>query len=231
MPSISDDEFGEIIVRRSAQARSVRLKVLPGGGLVASLPKFAPLFLVKSMLKSSREEIRKLLSQYALSSQYHPDMLIGKSHRIQLLPAATTHTTVTYKKPFIELQLAADESYQLPAVQNQLRTAVATALRIEAKAYLPRRLEHLATQTGLGYSKIRFAHASSRWGSCSSSGTISLNIALMKLPFELIDYVLLHELCHTAHMNHSLQFWGLLERYDPGYKVHKKALKSFQPHI
>ena len=104
-------------------------------------------------------------------------------------------------------------------------------LRERAKRYLPKRLFVLAKEFGFSYDRVRLSHASTRWGSCSSSGTISLNIGLMKLPEVLIDYVLIHELAHTREMNHSVKFWEIVEGCDRDYKRHRKALKMFNPSV
>ena len=73
----------------------------------------------------------------------------------------------------------------------------------KAKEYLPYRLEYFAKLYGYSYNKCRLSHANTRWGSCSSNKTISLNIGLMKLPVNLRDYVILHELAHLNHMDNS----------------------------
>ena len=75
------------------------------------------------------------------------------------------------------------------------------------------------------------SHANTRWGSRSSSGTISLNIGLMNLPQELSDYVILHELAHINHMDHSEKFWAEVAEHDPKYKQHRKALKEYSPGV
>lgn len=100
-----------------------------------------------------------------------------------------------------------------------------------AREYLPARLEELAEGHGFKYRKIRLSKATSRWASCSDSGTISLNAHLMRLPKDLIDYVLIHELCHTKQMNHSRDFWKLVENSMPGYEDRRKQLKNFKPFI
>ena len=101
----------------------------------------------------------------------------------------------------------------------------------KARDYLPYRLEYWAKLYGYSYSKCRLSHANTRWGSCSSNKTISLNIGLMKLPEALRDYVILHELAHLNHMDHSKAFWAEVGKHDKNYKNHEKKLKMFNPGV
>lgn len=99
----------------------------------------------------------------------------------------------------------------------------------KAREYLPYRLEYYAKLYGYSYNKCRLSHANTRWGSCSSNRTISLNIGLMKVPEPLRDYVILHELAHLNHMDHSKAFWAEVGSHDKNYKSHEKKLKMFSP--
>lgn len=99
----------------------------------------------------------------------------------------------------------------------------------KAKEYLPYRLEYYAKLYGYKYDKCRLSHANTRWGSCSSNKTISLNIGLMKVPVPLRDYVILHELAHLHHIDHSSAFWAEVGSHDKNYKTHERKLKQFNP--
>lgn len=101
----------------------------------------------------------------------------------------------------------------------------------KARDYLPYRLEYYAKLYGYKYEKCRLSHANTRWGSCSSNKTISLNIGLMKLPEPLRDYVILHELAHLNHMDHSKAFWAEVALHDKNYKAHDKKIKLFSPGV
>lgn len=229
MPVIKDSEFGDITVRRSAKASQVRIRVAPDGSLRASMPLYAPIFLLKRLVKSSREELRQMIKQSQPITTYKDGQQIGKSHT--LIVRSAQKFKIQKSKQQIVVYLPENKSLSNPEVVRSIRDASISALRLEAKSYLPKRLSYLASKHGLDYERVRFSHASSRWGSCSSTGTISLNIALMKLPFNLIDYVLIHELSHTVHMNHSQDFWELVSSADPKFKVHRSALKKETPSI
>ena len=101
-------------------------------------------------------------------------------------------------------------------------------LRAEAKAYLPARRKELAELNGFRYNQVRIKHNVSNWGSCSVKGNINLNLNLMRLPEELRDYVMLHELCHLKHMNHGPQFHALLESVCPDHLALRKRLREYK---
>ncbi|MEP6710203.1 MAG: YgjP-like metallopeptidase domain-containing protein, partial [Candidatus Saccharibacteria bacterium] len=189
MPIINDEEFGEITLRRSTKASSVRIRLAPNGQLRVSSPVYAPIFLVKRFINSSRPKLRELLNEHHQSSmQLANGMQIGKSHTL-VIRESSVKTSASRHGQQIIVQLNENDSLSDNHVVVAVRKAIIDALRIEAKSYLPKRLSFLAQKEDFTYQKVRFSHASGRWGSCSTNGTISLNIALMKLPFELIDYV------------------------------------------
>ena len=95
-----------------------------------------------------------------------------------------------------------------------------------AKSYLTQKAEFFAHMMGLSYNELRFRKMKSRWGSCSSQKKITLNTALMKIDKELIDYVVVHELAHLVHMNHSKDFHALVAKYLPNSKIKRAALRA-----
>lgn len=231
MPNIIDEEFGSVTIRRSHKASHIRIRVAPDGKLRASMPLYAPLFLVKRLIKNSRGQLRELLHEHHGDTIYTNGMSIGKSHTLIIRIKPDNNPSAKRHEQQIIATIPSRESLSNPTIVRLIRDAVIEALRIEAKSHLPKRLAYLAKQYGFLYHKVRFSHAGSRWGSCSSNGTISLNIALMKLPFELIDYVLIHELSHTTEMNHSKEFWNLVASADPHYKLHRRQLRLENPSI
>lgn len=96
----------------------------------------------------------------------------------------------------------------------------------KALQYIPKRVSYYAKQIGVTYGKITIRNQKTRWGSCSSKGNLNFNCLLMLTPSEVINYVVVHELCHRKEMNHSVAFWAEVEKVLPDYKEQVKWLKE-----
>ena len=111
---------------------------------------------------------------------------------------------------------------QLPVLSGEQLRELANS----AAAALPERVRRYAGQMGVTYGRITIRSQHTRWGSCSAKGNLNFNCLLMLCPEEVRDYVVIHELCHRKHLNHSADFWAEVERYCPDYRTHKKWLKD-----
>lgn len=94
----------------------------------------------------------------------------------------------------------------------------------QARQVIPERVAYFARQMGVTYGRITIRNQKTRWGSCSSKGNLNFNCRLMKAPPAVLDYVVVHELCHRLEMNHSPRFWAKVEQVMPEYREHRKWL-------
>lgn len=97
-----------------------------------------------------------------------------------------------------------------------------------ALKYIPGRVAFFAEKVGVSYGRITIRNQKTRWGSCSSKGNLNFNCLLMLAPPEVLDYVVVHELCHRKEMNHSKAFWAEVEKVLPDYRTHVKWLKNIE---
>lgn len=95
-----------------------------------------------------------------------------------------------------------------------------------AREVFVRKVEHFAPLVGVDWNKVTIRKQKTRWGSCSDKGNLSFNVALMRAPIEVLDYVVVHELCHRIELNHSKKFWSEVERVFPDYRECEKWLKK-----
>jgi hypothetical protein len=157
---------------------------------------------------------------------------IGKLHYLrfeQVLSnqSATSRVTATE----IVVRMHAHESSSDPGVQKRANTAAIRALKREAERLLPPRLAGLAAKHGRNYKGVGVKQLKRRWGSCDNHQAITLNLFLMELPWEFIDYVLLHELAHTVEMNHGPAFWRVLVSMEHRARDLSHQLRKHQPAI
>lgn len=171
--------------------------------------------------------------------------LLGYQLRLQIKFSVSKtkqkSTKIVFNKDFknqlliCEVIAASDESTTLSSnyfskIENQKKFFVDLQrfYLVNAKNYLHLRLDELSKLTQLPFLNLSIRNQRSRWGSCSSRKTISLNYKMIALSPSLIDYILIHELCHTLHMNHSNSFWNLVESFFPTYLEAEKLLKEQQ---
>lgn len=128
---------------------------------------------------------------------------------------------VERKQGWIEAHLAALPPRAAPFTSQQLAD-----LRRRAAEVIPERAAFFASKMGVAHGRITIRSQRSRWGSCSSKGNLNFNCLLMLTPPEVIDYVVVHELCHRIEMNHSPRFWAQVERILPDYRTQKEWLKQ-----
>ena len=125
------------------------------------------------------------------------------------------------KSLWIESRLARPAATQPTLTEEEKATLMAAA-----REDIPRRVAQFAPQVGVGVGRITIRCQKTRWGSCSAQGNLNFNCLLMLTPQEIQDYVVIHELCHRKHLNHSPDFWAEVERHCPHYRESKKWLKE-----
>lgn len=223
-------DIGDVVFMKRKNSRSIRIKVSFDGIINVSLPIWAPYKEAIYFVKSKNEWI---LSQLKDNFHYQikADERIGKAHRVRIVYESRDNivSRVTNSEIIIKLPLLKSESSE--SVQQELRKAAIRALKKEAKVLLPQRLDELAKKYKFKYRSVSIKNLKSRWGSCSSQKDIALNCFLMQLPWDLIDYVLLHELLHTRIMAHGNAFWSELNNFVPNLQAKRNSIKSHHPKL
>ena len=172
------------------------------------------------------------------------DIIIKRSNRktlaIQITPDAQVIVRAPYRMPdsvireFIRekeewIQNHLEKIFQIKETRDQLpRLSYEEIQKLadQALQIIPQRVSHYAPLVGVTYGRITIRNQKTRWGSCSAKGNLNFNCLLMLTPPEVMDYVVVHELCHRKEMNHSTRFWAEVERILPDYKVRRKWLKD-----
>lgn len=202
-------------LRLSNKAKYLRLQINDSNELEVILPKRYGQKKVEDFILQKKKWILKHLKQ----KQYDRFFFLGKEIKVLI------HYDLFVKKPQINYsnkKLAASIPSGYSFTQDEIYNLW---LRHKAKIYIPKRVKELSKQLGFNYRKTTIRSQKARWGSCSASGRLSFNYRLIKFRHEVVDYVIIHELCHLKELNHTKKFWKLVERFCPDYKNLKRELK------
>jgi predicted metal-dependent hydrolase len=234
--TIKINSLDKIIIRKSNRAKHLSINIKPYKGVTVVIPGNVSFAEGERFARSKEEWILKHLTkikQIENSQTVFDEKTNFKTanHKLIIKRGASTNVHVSINKTEVIIQYPAKYDVYEKFIQEAVKAGIIETLRIEAKIFLPERVNLLAEKFGFRYNRLFLKNIKTRWGSCSSQNNINLNIHLMRLPNELIDYVILHELTHTIHKNHGKQFWNALKEVLPESNQLNKKLKKYSPLI
>jgi len=214
---INDVEYKYV---KNKNSKSVKISVSDPFKVVISIPYSCTYKAAEEIANKNKgwiiEHLDKMKTRIQNSSC--PDNLI--------IEKGIFTTTIKKRGENIIFTYPIDKDFYSKEIQEEYKKALKRALYIKAKEYLPKRLDELAQGFGFKYNKLALKVHKTRWGSCSYYNNINLNINLITLDKKMIDYVLIHELCHTIEKNHGRGFWELVQKCMPDALAVRKELKK-----
>ena len=213
-------------VRESGRAKRLSIKVFPRGHVEVVVPRRTRPGEVEAFVSENQEWIERARESFAAD---HPPETFELPDQIHL-PAIDTVTRVRYVRRANANSVRYSYSRGVLTLTGQTGNddrcvdAIRRWLSATAKREFEPRLRSLSALTETPYTKMHVRAQRSCWGSRSSSGTVSLNLCLLFLAPELLRYLLVHELCHGRHMNHSKRFWKRVRKFEPEYRRLDRAL-------
>jgi predicted metal-dependent hydrolase len=215
----SDREVGTAWnVRISRRARRLTLRVYPGGRVEVVVPPGVGIPAIEHFVARHRDwaerRSRELLRLEPKAMERRPETvqlsLLGRAWAVEYVPGRR-----------VRAEEVADDRLRVHApdvTDRNASHALVPWLSSLASRTFAQQLDALAGGLGIDYARLSVRRQRTRWGSCSNKGTISLNVCLMFQRPDVVRYLMIHELCHRQHMNHSRRFWGLVASYEPNWK-------------
>jgi predicted metal-dependent hydrolase len=200
-----------------SKRRTVSLMVNREGQVVVRAPKHAPLRFIENLIEQRRNWIQKALEH---QSKNKPKQFVEGELFLYLGKEYPLHVVDGYRS-----RVVFEDAFYISQVKlPQAKKLFQDWYKQQAKEILLERVKYYSDLLDVQFKKITIRDTSSRWGSCSSSGSINFSYRLVMAPLEILDYVVIHELAHTKHHNHSKEFWGMVGEYCPDYYQKRKWL-------
>jgi len=229
-------DIGDIQLIKSDKAKNVSITIEPLEGVIVKLPRRCSYAAAEEVVFEKITWIRRNKKHVEIIEEQHTifdDETIFKTreHELEIIRGFSQTIRSRLSAGKIKVYIPLAKNIKDKDAQEAIREGIEKAMRKEAKEYLPQRISLLAYENGFYMNRVFIKNTKTMWGSCSYENNINLSMQLMRLPDELIDYVMLHELAHTVEKNHSKKFWELLERILPGAKRLDKELKNYRTQI
>lgn len=220
--------IGDVSFYKRRGTTSVRLSINERGKIKVVMPIFMPYKLAEQFVRKHAEWLdqERISRAVELTDGLH----IGRVHILRFIPDASVSKPVA-RVSATQIVVRHNGPTGDPLAQDAAMSGAIRSLRREAQHFLPKRLSDIAAAEGYNYTDVSIKQLRGRWGSCDHQKNITLNLFLMQLPLECIDYVIYHELAHTRKLHHGPDFWQELEEHLPNAKAMKKLMKQYQPTV
>jgi predicted metal-dependent hydrolase len=218
----------------SQRARSVRLQISREKGLIITVPTGFNQRLLPGIIQSKSDWIQKTFEHVSKLPLGKPQTLPEK---LELLAIGETWLVVYRTEPGNEVHVKEQQKGKVLIITGKIssRLAVKRAIKLwvreRATRLLPDWIERISRKYVLPYRNLTIRDQKTRWGSCYVLKNINLNQKLIFLPPHLVDYVIIHELCHTQVLSHSTSFWKLVSTFFPNYKEARKQIRALAHEI
>ncbi len=216
-------------VRISRKARRLSMRVSPGGRVEVVVPPGTGIPAVERFVATHRDWAERRLRELAVDAPRAVDRCPADVE-LELLAKRWTVQYVRSSRLSVTDSGGGVLRVRTPhGTDAQVGRALLRWLAREAESHLRERLDAVSAETGLDYGRMILRRQRTRWGSCSSAGTVSLNVCLAFQRPEVVRYLMVHELCHRRHMNHSAAFWKLVGSFEPHWRpLDKELLKGWK---
>jgi predicted metal-dependent hydrolase len=226
-------DVGSIQLHKSRRAKHISITIKSFKEVRVSVPmriSFAEAeYVVKNKINWIKKHQQRIKGVEEKSTIFDEDTnFLTKKHKLVIRKTIGKKTNASIEDGEIKIFYPEHLEVKDNSVQIFIRNAVEEALRIEAKHYIPARVNHLAEKYNFNYNNVFIKNIRSRWGSCSKKRNVNFSLHLMLLPEELIDYVILHELAHTEEHNHSKKFWAVLDKIYGDSKTIDRKLRDYR---
>jgi len=223
-------DIGKVTIYKKRSNKSLKISLGQDNTIKISLPVWTPYAVGLNFAKSNKEWINKNLTFN--DQTIYDGQQIGKTYCLKVVQSdIDTQIRSRIKDQILFIYLPNDQALNSELNQIKINGFIKRVLRKESMSVIKQRLDFIASQSDLKYKSLVIKELKRRWGSCDTNGKITINLFLVQLPWDLIDYVLLHELVHTKVMSHSVKFWELMELLNPKTKEYRKQIKNYKPII
>ncbi|MBN2166639.1 MAG: M48 family metallopeptidase [Marinilabiliaceae bacterium] len=226
--------IGPVILSTSNKWSRLTIRVRPFKGIEVCIPHGTAPMHVAQFMKTNSDWMKRALTKIKSKEQeltiFDENTLFStRTFSLRIESAQRDDVNLKFSNGMLHVHYPLHMNVKTSSIQSAIRHGIVEALRIEAKKYLPERLKELAFKHSFKFKQVFIKNLKSRWGSCSSVNNINLNLHLMRLPDHLIDYVILHELCHTREKNHGSGFWNLMNHVTNGRAVNlENEMKQYR---